>query len=36
MPLPGPASMFDDTFEEPTWMLEEQREQLLAELEPGE
>lgn len=33
MPLPDPASMFDDSFAEPTWMLEEQRAQLLAELE---
>ncbi len=31
--FPHPASMFDDTFEELTWMLEEQREQLLADLE---
>ncbi len=30
---PHPASMFDDTFEELTWMLEEQRAQLLADLE---
>lgn len=33
MPLPDPSTMFDDTFEKPTWMLEEQRQQLLAELE---
>ena len=31
--FPHPASMFDDTFEELTWMLEEQREQLLADLD---
>jgi TPP-dependent pyruvate/acetoin dehydrogenase alpha subunit len=33
MPFPDPATMFDDTFAERTWMLEEQCEQLLAELE---
>ncbi|MDP6563377.1 MAG: thiamine pyrophosphate-dependent enzyme [Alphaproteobacteria bacterium] len=32
MPLPEPASMFDDTFAEPTWMLEEQRAALLDDL----
>ena len=32
MPLPEPATMFDDTFEELTWMLEEQKRQLLSEL----
>lgn len=32
-PFPDPSTMFDDTFAEPTWMLEEQRRQLLAELE---
>ena len=31
--FPPPASMFDDTFQELTWMLEEQRAQLLADLE---
>ena len=31
--FPHPASMFDDTFEELTWILEEQRAQLLADLE---
>ena len=38
LPLPPPESMFDDIFEAHTWMLEEQREQLLADLasEPGE
>jgi pyruvate dehydrogenase E1 component alpha subunit len=37
MDFPDPASMFDDTFEELTWMLEEQRAALLADLEdlPG-
>lgn len=34
MPLPQPATMFDDTFEELTWMLKEQRARLLSELEP--
>ena len=33
MPFPDPSTMFDDTFAERTWMLEEQCEQLLAELE---
>ena len=33
MPLPDPATMFDDTFKELTWMLEEQKAQLLEELE---
>lgn len=33
MPLPEPSTMFDDTFEELTWMLEEQKRQLLSELE---
>lgn len=33
MPFPDPATMFDDTFEELTWMLEEQKDQLLDELE---
>jgi pyruvate dehydrogenase E1 component alpha subunit len=33
MPFPDPSTMFDDTFAEPTWMLEEQRRQLLEELE---
>ncbi len=32
-PFPEPSTMFDDTFAEPTWMIEEQRRQLLAELE---
>ncbi|MDP6345269.1 MAG: thiamine pyrophosphate-dependent enzyme [Alphaproteobacteria bacterium] len=32
MPLPEPASMFDDTFAEMTWMLEEQRAALLDDL----
>ena len=32
MPLPRPESMFDDTFEKPTWMLEEQKRRLLEEL----
>lgn len=36
LPFPDPATMFDDTFEEPTWMIEEQRDQLLAELEQKE
>jgi TPP-dependent pyruvate/acetoin dehydrogenase alpha subunit len=31
--FPHPATMFDDTFQELTWMLEEQRAQLLADLE---
>jgi pyruvate dehydrogenase E1 component alpha subunit len=31
--FPHPASMFDDTFQDLTWMLEEQRAQLLADLE---
>ncbi|NCF82285.1 MAG: hypothetical protein GWP74_11820, partial [Proteobacteria bacterium] len=31
--FPHPSSMFDDTFHELTWMLEEQRAQLLADLE---
>jgi len=31
--FPHPATMFDDTFRELTWMLEEQRAQLLADLE---
>ena len=33
MPLPDPASMFDDTFEQTNWMLEEQKADLLADLE---
>ncbi len=33
MPLPDPASMFDDTFEQMTWMLEEQKAALLGDLE---
>jgi len=33
MPLPEPASMFDDTFAEPTWMLEEQKAHLLDDLD---
>ncbi len=32
MAFPTPASMFDDTFEELTWMLKEQRAALLADL----
>ena len=31
LPLPGPESQFEDMFEQPTWMLEEQRIRLLAE-----
>jgi len=31
--FPHPASMFDDTFQDLTWMLEEQRARLLADLE---
>jgi len=31
--FPHPATMFDDTFQDLTWMLEEQRAQLLADLE---
>jgi pyruvate dehydrogenase E1 component alpha subunit len=33
MDFPDPASMFDDTFEEMTWMLKEQKAALLADLE---
>ncbi len=33
MPLPDPESMFDDTFAELTWMLEEQRTALMDDLE---
>jgi len=34
MPFPEPESMFDDTFEELTWMLEEQKAALLDDLGP--
>ncbi len=34
MALPPPESMFDDVFAEPTWMLDEQKAALLADLEP--
>lgn len=33
MPFPEPETMFDDTFAERTWMLEEQKARLLGELE---
>ena len=33
MDFPHPSTMFDDTFEEMTWMLEEQKAALLADLE---
>lgn len=33
MPFAGPETMFDDTYEQPTWLLVEQRERLLRELE---
>jgi pyruvate dehydrogenase E1 component alpha subunit len=36
MVYPDPASMFDDTFEELTWMLEEQKAALLADLPDSE
>lgn len=32
MPLPEPETMFDDTFAEPTWMIEEQKAALLDDL----
>jgi len=32
MPLPEPETMFDDTFAEPTWLLEEQKAALLDDL----
>jgi TPP-dependent pyruvate/acetoin dehydrogenase alpha subunit len=35
MPSGEPAAMFDDVFATPTWQLEEQRAQLLADLEFG-
>ncbi|KRS15530.1 thiamine pyrophosphate-dependent dehydrogenase E1 component subunit alpha [Roseovarius indicus] len=34
LPFPAPETMFDDTFETPTWLLEEQKRRLLDELEP--
>ena len=36
LPFPAPETMFDDTFETPTWLLEEQKRRLLDELEPRE
>lgn len=33
MPFPKPETMFDDTYEELTWLLKEQKERLLGELE---
>ncbi len=35
MPQTKPADMFDDVFETPTWMLEEQRAELVADLGEG-
>lgn len=32
LPFPEPETMFDDTFEAPTWLLEEQKRRLLREL----
>jgi TPP-dependent pyruvate/acetoin dehydrogenase alpha subunit len=32
MDIPGPDSQFDDVFENSHWMLDEQRERLLAEV----
>lgn len=34
LPYPAPETMFDDTFETPTWLMEEQKCRLLDELEP--
>ena len=33
LPFPAPETMFDDTFETPTWLLEEQKRRLLGELD---
>ena len=33
MPLPEPASQFEDVFADDTWMLREQREGLLKDLD---
>ena len=35
MPKPVPESQFDDVFEQPTWMLDDQRDQLLDDLSNG-
>jgi TPP-dependent pyruvate/acetoin dehydrogenase alpha subunit len=35
MPQSAPSDMFDDVFEQPTWMLNEQRAELVADLEEG-
>jgi len=35
MEIPGPESQFEDVFENPHWMLDEQRERLLAEVGSG-
>jgi pyruvate dehydrogenase E1 component alpha subunit len=32
MPLPGPASQFEDVYEQPDWLLREQRSELLQDL----
>jgi hypothetical protein len=32
MDIPGPESQFEDVFESSNWMLDEQRERLMAEL----
>jgi TPP-dependent pyruvate/acetoin dehydrogenase alpha subunit len=36
MEIPGPESQFEDVFEHSTWMLDEQRERLLAEVSGGD
>jgi TPP-dependent pyruvate/acetoin dehydrogenase alpha subunit len=36
MDIPGPESQFEDVFEKSHWMLEEQRERLLAEIGSGD
>lgn len=33
LPFPAPETMFDDTFETPTWLLKEQKQRLLGELD---
>jgi TPP-dependent pyruvate/acetoin dehydrogenase alpha subunit len=34
--IPGPESQFEDVFESSNWMLDEQRERLLAEVSSGD
>jgi TPP-dependent pyruvate/acetoin dehydrogenase alpha subunit len=35
MPLPSPGSQFEDVFEQRTWMLDEQRDRLMSEIDAG-